>query len=89
MDGSTARGDVARLVNNAYRVLGAVHDSSSLPRSAGPVNHTPWGGGGTPGGGWRHPRTAGGNTPAWTRLALSPPSHGGFAAGNLHPKEAL
>jgi hypothetical protein len=39
VDGSTARGDVARLVNNAYRVLGEVHEDTSLPQLAGPVNH--------------------------------------------------
>jgi hypothetical protein len=33
-----ARGVVARLVNNAYKVIGAVHTTISLPRRAASVN---------------------------------------------------
>jgi hypothetical protein len=38
VDGSTARGYVARLVNNAYKVLEAAHNPTSLSQGGGLVN---------------------------------------------------
>jgi len=38
VDGSTARGESARLVNNAYEGLGAAHNPDSLSRPGRPVN---------------------------------------------------
>ena len=39
MDGLTARGDVARLVNNAYNVLKTVHTGVSLSQREDFVNN--------------------------------------------------